>query len=199
MAINIKARNEGKRSIRKKILIVCEGAKTEPLYFKGFRVAKDICDIRGIGANTLSLVKTAENLRDKGEYSETWCVFDRDSFSKVSVNNALSYAENVGIKCAFSNESFELWYVLHFCYLDTLISRRDYCKKLDELIGIKYKKNDPDIFKLLLPKQSDAIRYAKKLEKTFCTPSVSLCDAAPITTVYRLVERLNLLEKKQIF
>lgn len=198
MAINIKGRNEGKRSVRKKVLIVCEGAKTEPLYFKGFRVAKDICDIQGLGANTLSLVKTAENLRNNGDYSETWCVFDRDSFSKASVNNALSYAANAGIKCAFSNESFELWYVLHFCYLDTLISRHDYCKKLGELIGIEYKKNDPSIYKLLQPKQSDAIKYAKKLEKMFCKPGVSLCDAAPITTVYRLVERLNSLEKKKV-
>lgn len=196
MAINIKGRNEGRRPIRKKILIVCEGEKTEPLYFKGFRVAKEICDIQGIGANTLSLVKIAKNLRDNGDYSETWCVFDRDSFPKASVNNALSYAAKIGIKCAFSNESFELWYVLHFCYLDTLISRHDYCEKLSELIGVKYKKKDPHVFKLLLPKQPDAIKYAKKLEKTFCTPGISLCDAAPITTVYRLVERLNALEKK---
>lgn len=196
MAINIKGRNEGRLSIRKKILIVCEGEKTEPLYFKGFRVAKEICDIQGIGANTLSLVKTAENLRDSGDYIETWCVFDRDSFSKTSVNNALSYAAKAGIKCAFSNESFELWYVLHFCYLDTLISRHDYCAKLSELMGVKYRKKDPYIFNQLLPKQSDAIKYAKKLEKIFCAPGISLCDAAPITTVYRLVERLNALEKK---
>lgn len=196
MAININGRHEGKRPLRKKILIVCEGEKTEPIYFKGFRVPTEICDIEGIGKNTFSLVKTAENLRDKSSYSETWCVFDRDSFPKANVKKALIHAAKVGIKCAFSNESFELWYVLHFCYLDTLISRGDYCKKLDGFIGRKYKKNDPDIFKLLLPKQSVAINNAKKLEKTFYTPGVSLCDVAPITTVYQLVERLNLLEKK---
>lgn len=151
MAINIKGRNEGKRQTIKKILIVCEGEKTEPFYFKGFRVAKDICDIKGIGANTLSLIKTAEKLRLDGDYRETWCVFDRDSFSKASVNNAINYAAQAGIKCAFSNESFELWYVLHFCYLDTLISRHDYCEKLSELIGAKYKKKDPSILNCFFP------------------------------------------------
>ncbi|WP_206997030.1 RloB family protein [Trinickia mobilis] len=58
-------------------MIVCERAKTEPNYFKGFRVAKDVCDVKGFGANTVSLVRKAEELRQQGDYREVWCVFDR--------------------------------------------------------------------------------------------------------------------------
>lgn len=196
MAIHLEGRKEGRRSVRKKILIVCEGEKTEPQYFKGFRVAKNICDVRGLGANTLSLVLKAEKLRSSGEYSETWCVFDRDSFSRKSVIGALRRAEEAGIKCAFSNESFELWYILHYCYLDTKISRHDYCKKLSALIGRPYEKNDEGIFELLFPMQATAIKNAKALERAICLPGVDLYDAMPITSVYKLVERLNTLERK---
>jgi RloB-like protein len=114
MPLNIKTRNEGKRSVRRKILIVCEGAKTEPEYFNGFRVAKDVCEIQGIGANTLSLVNEAKKIKEKGDYSEVWCVFDRDSFPRKNIVAAITRANFLGFKCAFSNESFELWYILHF-------------------------------------------------------------------------------------
>ena len=196
MGINIKARNEGKRSTQRKVLIVCEGAKTEPTYFQSFRVAKQVCDVRGIGANTVSLVRHAHTLSLQDEYREVWCVFDRDSFTKQNVTSALALAERFGFKCAFSNESFELWYVLHFCYLDTQISRHDYCVRLGHFLKFPYVKNDHRMYGFLKSMQPIAIKNAKKLEKVMCKPGVALVDARPSTSVYRLVERLNALEKK---
>jgi hypothetical protein len=52
------------RELIERFLIVCEGEKTEPNYFKSFRVPKDVIDIYGLGANTISLVKEAIKLRD---------------------------------------------------------------------------------------------------------------------------------------
>ncbi|MER0784833.1 RloB family protein [Pseudomonas aeruginosa] len=107
--MNLRQRKENTKPIKKKVLIVCEGARTEPNYFKSFRVYKD-CHIVGSGSNTLSVVKEAIRLKKENSYSEAWCVFDRDSFPASRVKAALNLAERNNIKCAFSNESFELWY-----------------------------------------------------------------------------------------
>ncbi|MDT6993832.1 RloB family protein [Burkholderia cenocepacia] len=195
MALNIKQRSEGKRKPPVRILIVCEGEKTEPGYFNGFRVAGEVCDVRGLGANALSLVREANKIYKKGDYTEVWCVFDRDSFPRKNVIAALNQAAAWGFKCAFSNESFELWYVLHFCYLDTQITRKDYCDKLSGFLDRKYRKNDPLIFDELSARQEQAIKASKKLFKNIVVNGVERADARPHTSVHELVERLRALER----
>lgn len=51
----------GKKNIAEKILIVCEGEKTEPNYFKAFPVDTEVVklDVEGAGRNTDSLVDYA--------------------------------------------------------------------------------------------------------------------------------------------
>ena len=65
-------------------------------------------------------------------FDRVWVVFDRDDFNDF--NEAIALAERKGYKAAWSNEAFELWYLLHFIYLDTAISRADYIKKLENEI-----------------------------------------------------------------
>lgn len=188
----LKQRKENTRQTKRKILIVCEGARTEPSYFKSFRAQKD-CLIVGSGSNTVSVVNHALKEMEKEDYSEVWCVFDRDSFPKQRVQKALQLANQNNIKCAFSNESFELWYILHFEYLDTQITRADYCNKLSAHLGTRYEKNNKSIYSTLLAKQNDAIARAKKLERTMLPPGTCQVSAYPYTTVYKLVEKLNKL------
>ncbi|HEP9904065.1 RloB domain-containing protein [Pseudomonas aeruginosa] len=192
--MNLRQRKENTKPIKKKVLIVCEGARTEPNYFKSFRVYKD-CHIVGSGSNTLSVVKEAIRLKKENSYSEAWCVFDRDSFPASRVKAALNLAERNNIKCAFSNESFELWYVLHFEYLDTQITRTDYCKKLTNLLGKKYEKNNASIYEEILDRQDQALKFAKKLEKKILPNGACPANSYPYTTVYKIVERLNKLAK----
>jgi len=192
--MNLRQRKENTKQIKKKILIVCEGARTEPNYFKSFRVYKE-CHIVGSGSNTLSVVKEAIRLKKENSYSEAWCVFDRDSFPTSRVKAALNLAEQNNIKCAFSNESFELWYVLHFEYLDTQITRADYCKKLTNLLGKKYEKNNASIYEEILDRQDQALKFAKKLEKKILPNGACPANSYPYTTVYKIVERLNKLAK----
>lgn len=99
--IVIAPRKSGFRSQRKLILIVCEGARTEPSYFEGFPLTKKVCDVRGAGANTLSVVEKAIEIRNEGSYDEVWCVFDRDSFPVKRVQSAFSLAHKEKIKIAF--------------------------------------------------------------------------------------------------
>ena len=74
-----------------RFLIVCEGARTEPIYFKSFRVPKEVIsvDIHGTGYNTISLVQRAIELRNDEDYDQVWCVFDRDIFPPQNFNAAI--------------------------------------------------------------------------------------------------------------
>lgn len=190
------SRNINYKNKTTKILIVCEGEKTEPNYFRAFPVDTDVVElkIKGTGRNTDSLVKKAIELRDTAEksensYNQVWCVFDRDSFPAQNFNRAIEIANKEKFKVAYSNQSFELWYLLHFNYYDTSIQRSDYIKKLTTLLKKQYKKNDENIYEELKSKQAFAIKNAIKLLKYHNTQSPEMSD--PSTTVYELVERLN--------
>lgn len=177
-------------AIRQKILIVCEGEKTEPLYFRKFPIAPNsIIDVHGVGANTISLVKIAIERNKSNKYNQVWCVFDRDSFPAQNFNAAIHLARENGIKIAYSNEAFELWYVLHFCYLNTGITRQDYITRLEKFLGHEYKKNSENIYSEVLGLQKKAIQNASKLLEEY--DPLSPEQSNPSTTVHLLVEQLN--------
>jgi hypothetical protein len=181
----------------RRILIVCEGEKTEPNYFRKFQAnpeVHDSIDVRGTGYNTVSLINEAiriknEAIQKKEPYIEVWCVFDKDDFPIESFENAIKLAAKNQIKCAYSIEAFELWYLLHFNFYDSALSRLQYQKKLSELLKKPYKKNDDGMYSILRKKQSRAIQNARKLFFRQC--SSPLKDQNPVTTVFELVEKLN--------
>lgn len=104
------------RALKERFLVVCEGEKTEPNYFKRFRVPGRIVDVYGAARNTVSLVRETLRLRDLEKYDQVWCVFDKDSFPSQNFNAAITLARAHNIGVAYSNEAFELWYLLHFDY-----------------------------------------------------------------------------------
>ncbi|MEH2055029.1 MAG: RloB family protein [Nostoc sp.] len=179
------------REVKQRFLIVCEGAKTEPNYFRSFRVPKNVAeiDVQGLGENPSKLVESAKYLNKQEEYDQIWCVFDRDSWTIEDFNNAIKNAEDQGFKVAYSNESFELWYVLHFEFLNTGIPRSDYLKKLTCLFGRTYKKNSETIYDELFDKQPIAIKNAENLLKQY-NPHIPAKDN-PSTRVHLLVQELN--------
>ena len=63
-------RNSSRKRKLRRILIVCEGEKTEPNYFKSFPEnpeVYDALDVTGLGNNTVAVVKKAIELRDAAE------------------------------------------------------------------------------------------------------------------------------------
>jgi hypothetical protein len=66
------------RETKQRFLIVCEGTKTEPNYFKSFRVPKDVITVQGVAKDPSGLVKSAQELAAEDDYDQIWCVFDRD-------------------------------------------------------------------------------------------------------------------------
>ena len=129
----------GQRPKRRYILIVCEGEETEPAYFDALRerlpreMVKRVT-IQGTGVNTYKLFEEAEQCIAKQEkngfphFHEVWLVFDKDSFPDEHFNFTINEAHRRQWHCAWSNESFELWYLLHFKRLTGAISRMEYIR-----------------------------------------------------------------------
>lgn len=191
---------ETKNMAADRFLIVCEGEKTEPNYFNYFKEKikeknKDsvIIEVHGKGMNTLSLVNEAICLKNDSviDYSQVWCVFDKDDFTDDSFNTACKKASDNDIEIAYSIESFELWYVLHFNYHQSQSHRDDYIEILKNLLG-SYEKNDPNIVDKLYANGGSvdqAIHFAKNLEKKVST--LPYAQRNPSTNLYKLVEQLQ--------
>ncbi len=190
------------REERQRFLIVCEGEKTEPNYFEAFKqeLPKDLVqlDIHGEGRNTLSLVARAQELKKRGAsgdhpFDQVWIVFDRDSFEAADFDNAINKAAATKIRCAWSNESFELWYILHFENRKTGMERTEYKDKLSQLLGEPYQKNARDVYQQLmrLGDQAQAVKWAKQLHDNFRASKTPPSRSNPCTTVFQLVEELN--------
>ena len=208
-------RTKERISKRRYYLIVCEGTKTEPNYFKSLKqelpkgvVTACQIDIEGAGRNTLTLLDEA--LRLKSEYEKNsgreidklWVVFDRDSFEPNDFNNAINRCDTLKpvIGCAWSNEAFELWYLLHFHFYNNAISRKDYQDLIEanfKAKGLKdyvYRKNSEEMFQLLekYGSRADALRNADTLDKRY--DSKDFANQNPCTMVYKLVAELFGLE-----
>ena len=186
---------ENRGAPKETLLIVCEGAKTEPNYFNSFRVRTATIKIVGAGDNTVNLVRLALKLRDAQEsygapYDQVWCVFDCDDFPAQHINAAFELAKKEGISLAYSNEAFELWYLLHFNYYDAALSRSSYCARLSKLLGQPYQKNSQDIYETLKEKQDFALSNASKLLETYPAHQ-QIHVNNPSTTVHLLVRELN--------
>jgi hypothetical protein len=148
-----------------------------------------VIDVRGVGDNTVGVVEKALELSAEAEYDQVWVVFDRDSFPTRRFNEALSLAQDNDIQVAYSNEAFELWYLLHFHFFNTAITRQAYIKQLDKLLGHKYKKGSTTIYYELLHLQPNALKHAQKLMEYY-SPADPANDN-PSTTVFKLVKELN--------
>jgi hypothetical protein len=196
-------RTEGKKGRqanvkRWRVLIVCEDSKSSRLYFAGFRVnpGRAIVKTVGTGMNTDSLVEEAIRLQDRAQrqgapYSHVWCVFDRDSFPQGQYDRAFQLAKNNRFYVAWANEAFELWYLLHFQYLDAGISRAEFPARLTKLLRVKYEKSDPNIYSLLRGRQLHAIRNARNLLKALRERRAFPERNYPSTNVHELVDFLN--------
>jgi len=172
---------------RKTILIVCQGIRTEPNYFSKFGTEWLTVKIHRVGKDTKSVVDKAKELK-KG-YEETWVVFDKDDFEDTAFDQSIQSARRSNINVAYSNECFEVWYILHFEYLNTAIPRADYFSKLGKSMDCDYSKASDSMYERLKGRMETAIVNAKKLMDEY-EPSSQPSRNNPSTTVHLLVEEL---------
>ncbi|HWW42240.1 RloB family protein [Pedobacter sp.] len=190
------------REERKYFLVVTEGIRTEPIYFEflGSMLPKHLVEtveVKGAGDNTLNVVKKAIQLRDERKrntglpaFDEVWAVYDKDDFPDHHYKDAIALALKEGIESGHSNQSFELWYVLHFQFLQSALHRSSYIKTLSEILGVKYEKNMLELAKRIHAEGNvkQAIAWANALETMHAGNNAA--KACPFTRVYVLVERL---------
>ncbi len=179
-------------AVKERFLIVCEGEKTEPKYFEGFQTPRRVLIIKGTGYNTVGLVKEAKRLRQEATetFDQCWCVFDRDSFPADDFNDAIHYAEANGFQVAYTNEAFELWYLLHFDDHRSALSRIQYKPLLTQRLGHSYRKNSQSTYRELEHRQEAAVRRAASLRAEYGDAHNPQQDN-PCTTVHLLVEQLR--------
>jgi hypothetical protein len=184
-------------------LIVCEGTKTEPNYFSELEkeLPKGVIkiEIEGLGLNTLSLVDYVIRLRDTSirKYDRVWVVFDKDDFPEENFNTAIYKALGNNISCAWSNQAFELWFLLHFQYVNVGMNRREYKEFLENQIqkisgnkDYEYAKNSTETYSLLKKygNQEQAIKWAQKLLSTHSNEKYATHN--PCTLVHILINEL---------
>lgn len=183
------------------ILIVCEGAKTEPIYLdkmkKHYRLpAAKIEIVPGniSGTNPKSVVEYAkrrmeELVRENNdiENENVWCVFDRDQHEKL--HEALQQAEDNGFGVGFSNPSFELWLLLHFQDQQAEIERKVVTSRLKKHIK-DYEKNSRGTFDRTIDRLAEAKTRAEYLRKMHIR-NKNPENHNPSTSVDKLVNHLE--------
>lgn len=228
-------------------IIFCEDGVDEPIYFRRFQ--EDYSNIKvntienqrsgRLNLNSTVLYSDQKGLMEceQGAYKlkpdtteNIWCVYDRDLESEdlsrinplddIAFTTAIQTAESAGIKVAWSNDSFELWLLLHFemVPLGTKLHRKyiydrltDIFKtitpktlRLETLTGhanFNYKssmKKKQNFILHVLPalrdRQENAIKNAELLEASFGN-SIHYHNCNPYTNVHHLV--LELIKEEQ--
>jgi RloB-like protein len=191
-------------AIRSTFLIYCEGINTEPEYFNSFPIMPEAQAI-GLSRSGLSLVEKVielmEKQKEKDPDQQVWVVFDRDirysdgKKGDTDFNKAIKLAHEKGIKCAYSNDCFELWFILHREYQQSALNRTQYYEKLSKWLNFNYTKDGKgkDFAKSVYAKFESqletAMKNAEKLHKSH--GSNDFHQQNPCTTVYKLVEELR--------
>ncbi len=203
---------EYKKPRANSFLIVTEGKRTEPLYFKGMEkkikekiggvvdvIEVPVIDIQGEGCSTGRLIEVTEQFVKEAKiiYQNIWVVFDKDDFEDF--DEAVREGTNKGYKTAWSNQAFEYWLYLHFHYSDSALHRDDWNKKLDEIFKQyhlgegKYQKNYKEIYDMvnIYDGVTTAIKNAKRRMADFDPKKCKPSEFDPGTTVYKLAEELK--------
>jgi hypothetical protein len=186
----------------KRFLILCEG-QTERLYFKSFHNRGVSVEPRDSIGDRRKLVADAIKL-DDDSYDQIWVVFDfdyepargKEQFAEFDAT--IAKARAAGIRVAYSVDAFELWFLLHYTYVNSRQERSYYYDQLSKRWNINYIKEGKKAkfclgIRDLLEndenaRQEEAIKWAKKILKLHKGELPHKQN--PVTTVYELVEEL---------
>lgn len=200
-------RKRAKRAPYDMVLIICEGEKTEPNYFKAL-----IDDLQLNTANIKILKNTAgsaprtivdsaleEYKKEKG-YNRVYCVFDKDRhdsyYEALDMIRRARMAKGHTILATTSVPCFEFWLLLHFIYTTKSYDTGpgSICKNVISELKAHlpgYAKGDVDTYKETKDRMPTAIKNAKKVARYCETAETDM----PSTEMYEMVEYLQDLKK----
>lgn len=186
-------RRPAKREPKRRFVIFCEGAKTEPAYFNALRqyCSSALIEVKPLAAQgvpdtlTKNAVAEAKSLRRKGadsfeQLDEIWAVFDRDEHPKF--DEAVQRCESNRVRVGRSNPCFELWLILHHEDYDKPDGRhavQAHCERVCEGYD-KHSSKTPDCSGLLahveaaIKRAEDQLARRKNEDNEFGCPSTTI-------------------------
>lgn len=178
-----------KRQLNNKILIVC-GGETEEIYFKKFNcdLAEVSIDAKLKRQSPTQIVNHAIKLKSTQKYRMVWCIFDKDNFTDF--DTAIKLAEDNSIKYAFSNQAFELWFILHYERKECALNRTKYENIIEKNIKKTYSKTDLNMYDLLKSRMDIAVNNAKIGHQLHKANGGKPSQWESCTNVYELVKEL---------
>jgi RloB-like protein len=207
-------RKQGQRASYDRILIVSEGRKTEPNYFREIRTTYRLhtanVEVRRseLGTAPIQVVQYAQALFKDGDrhkkiqgraFEKVYAVFDRDDHE--SYHEALTLAASldgklrndarqpIAFKAIASVPSFELWLLLHFDDIQASLHRDEAMRRLKLHIP-GYEKGAGNTFAITGEHLSVATQRAESLAARFTAHT----DPEPFTSVFELVQLLTTLK-----
>jgi hypothetical protein len=131
-----------------RVLIACEGKRTEPGYLHGIRIAQRLSErqieiVPHEGTDPVTIVRSVEERREAlrrerrwdNRVDTAWAVFDEDDWQVQHPgqwNDALQRARARDIRLVISNPCFEVWYLLHFQDQTAALTRQAAVSRLKE-------------------------------------------------------------------
>jgi len=129
------------RAPKARFVIYCEGANTEPRYFRALAALygnNPLVKPEPVLGDPLRLaeaaIEHAGNRRRRNSFEENdqvWAVFDRDLHTNF--DGAIKLCEQHDVPVGRSNPCFELWLILHDQEFDRQHESRDVCRHLQTL------------------------------------------------------------------
>ncbi len=186
-----------------RVLIVCEGSKTEPHYFSDIRSRYRLSVANVVVVNEGSAPETVVNTAldhqkrelDLGEkYDVVFCVFDRDEHAKFDEVCARAKANK--LKLARSWPCFEFWLLLHFRYTRSPYARSGKVSPADHCVGDlkkflpNYEKSQRGLFQNL----ENRLENAKENAQRTIEDGRETNDPNPSTEIHLLVNYLQRLK-----
>lgn len=206
-------RKQGRRASYDRILIVSEGSKTEPNYFREIRTAYRLqtanIEVRPseLGTAPIQVVQYAQTLFEHGDrhkniqrraFEKVYAVFDRDDHASYHQALDLAAALNgklkndakqpVTFEAIASVPCFELWLLLHFEDIHAQIHRDEVMRRLRKHIP-NYDKGASNTFAITREHSPAAIQRAEELAQRFSAYS----EPEPFTGIFDLVKLLTAL------
>lgn len=190
--------NRKLRHIRDCVLIICGGV-TEKKYFDKFKSRIGKIEVQPMldADSPRNIVEFAIEKMLSGKYLKVWCVFDKDNFNCFDEAIKLAYDKGIGV--AFSNQAFDLWFILHFIRVEGVMHRDKYKNEINKLLERKecnaLDKPYEGIHGLLKTRLTTAIANAKiGHQKHKRDNGGKYSDWESCSTVYLLVEEILRLQ-----
>ena len=198
------ARRGGTRTPAARIVVVTEGASTEPAYLSVFgrlfgHQSVRVVPIGGAGdprAVVERAIEESEKLKgDPLAYRDSvWAMFDRDAHARFE--EAKDLARGNGIPLAVSNPCFELWAIFHYRDHDAPIDRHACQKMLGELCP-GYGRRKGKVFNAPGVIGNGYLNAVARAENSLARREAEeTAGGNPSTTVHRLTEHVRCLVKR---